>query len=55
MKLILPVVLKPVSRKEDKSSTLRFDTRELEIEEIVELMRFEGEEIWICISSVDNF
>lgn len=54
-KIVLPVALKPVSRKEDKSSTLRFDTRELEVEEIVELMKMEGEEVYICISSGDNF
>lgn len=55
MKLVLPVIMKPVSRKEDRSANLRFETRELDLEEVVELMKLEGLEVYICISEHDNF
>lgn len=52
-KIVLPVILKPVTRREDKSAMLKFETRELEVEEIVELMKIEGEEVYIMISTED--
>lgn len=47
MKLILPAILNPLSRRKDKSVLLKFDTRELSAQETFELMNLEGTEGWI--------
>lgn len=47
MKLFLPVILNPISRRKDKSVLLKFDTRELNPEEVLQLMQLEGSEGWL--------
>lgn len=49
-KIILPAVLKPISRRADKSVKLSLDTRELSPEEILTLMAMEGSEMWLCLA-----
>lgn len=50
MKLILPVVLNPISRRKDKSVKLSMDTRECNPEELLSLMALESCEGWITFS-----
>lgn len=47
MKLTLPAILQPISRRKDKSVCLKFDTRELSPEEIMQLLPLEGSEGWL--------
>jgi hypothetical protein len=49
-KIILPAVLKPISRRVDKSVKLTLDTREVSPEEALALMALEGSEMWLCMS-----
>lgn len=44
MKLILPAVLKPITRRTDRSVKLSFDTREMSPSEILSLLSLEGSE-----------
>jgi hypothetical protein len=50
MKIILPAILNPVSRRKDKSVKLSFETRELGSDEILSLMSLEGDEMWIALA-----
>ena len=50
-KIILPAVLKPITRKVDKSVKLSFDSREISPEEALALMALEGSEMWLCMSA----
>ena len=50
MKVILPAVLNPVSRRKDRSVKLSFETRELGTDEILSLMALEGNEMWIALA-----
>jgi len=47
MKLILPAILNPLSRRKDKSVKLSFETRELSAEETIGLLALEGTEGYI--------
>lgn len=47
MKLILPAILQPISRKKDKSCVLKFETRELNPTELMQLLPLEGTEGWL--------
>ena len=51
MKIILPTILNPISRRKDKSVKLSMETRELSPSEILTLMSMEGEERWLMFSS----
>lgn len=53
MEIILPVQLNPISRRKDRSVKLSFETRELQPNEILSLMTFEGSEMWLLLSSVE--
>lgn len=55
MKVILPSVLNPISRRKDRSVLLKFDTRELSPEETLSLMALEGTEGWIQFSPNQEF
>lgn len=50
MKIILPAVLNPISRRKDKSVRLSLETRELSPEETLSLMSVEGAEMWVCLA-----
>jgi len=50
MKLILPAILNPISRRKDKSVKLSLETRELTPTETIELMALEGSEGWIMFA-----
>ena len=54
MKIILPIILNPISRRKDKSVKLNMDTRELSPQEILTLMSIEGNECWLCLSPNEN-
>lgn len=47
MKVVLPVILNPISRRKDKSVKLSFETRELAPDEALALMNLEGSEGWL--------
>lgn len=47
MKLILPAILQPISRRKDKSCVLKFETREMSPTELMELLPLEGSEGWL--------
>lgn len=51
MKITLPVVLNPISRRKDRSVLLKFDTRELIPSEVLTLMSMEGAEGWLLFAS----
>ena len=55
MKLLLPAVLQPISRRKDKSSVLKLETRELQPAELIVLMALEGSEGWIQFSPNQTF
>jgi len=44
MKLLLPAILNPISRRKDRSVKLSFETREMSPEEIMTLLPLEGSE-----------
>ncbi len=44
MKLTLPAILNPISRRKDKSVKLSFETRELRDDEVLALLKLEGSE-----------
>ncbi len=50
MKITLPAILNPISRRKDKSVKLSVETRELSPEETMTLMMMEGSEGWICLA-----
>ena len=54
MKIILPAVLNPISRRKDKSVKLSLETRELNPEETITLMALEGLEMWLCLAPNEN-
>lgn len=54
MKIILPAILNPISRRKDKSVKLSFETRELGSDEILSLMSLEGNEMWLCVAPNEN-
>lgn len=54
MKIILPAVLNPISRRKDKSVKLSLETRELDHGELLSLMSLEGSEMWLCLSPNQN-
>ena len=47
MKLTLPAILNPISRRKDKSVKLSFETRELSDTEVLALLKMEGAEGWL--------
>ena len=49
-KIILPVILNPISRRKDKSVRLSFETREMSPEEIITIMALEGAEMWLGLA-----
>lgn len=53
--VILPAILQPVSRRKDKSSVLKFETRELQPSELIALMALEGAEGYLQFSPNQNF
>lgn len=55
MKIILPAILQPISRRKDKSSVLKFETRELQPSELISLMALEGAEGWLQFSPNQQF
>lgn len=55
MKIILPAILQPVSRRKDKSSVLKYETRELQPTELIALMALEGSEGWLQFSPNQTF
>lgn len=50
MRITLPAVLNPISRRKDKSVRLSLETRELNPEETLSLMSIEGAEMWVVLS-----
>lgn len=50
MKITLPVILNPISRRKDKSVKLSFETREIKHDELLTLMSLEGLEMWMCLA-----
>jgi len=54
MKVILPTVLNPISRRKDKSVKLSLETRELSPQETLTLMSMEGLEMWLCLAPNEN-
>lgn len=50
MKIILPAVLNPISRRKDKSVRISFETRELSPDETLGLMAVEGLEMWVALA-----
>lgn len=54
MKIILPSILNPLSRRKDRSVKLSFETRELTPEETMGLMALEGSEGWLHFSPNEN-
>ena len=54
MKIILPAVLNPISRRKDKSVKISVETREMTPEETLTLMAMEGEEMWLCLAPNEN-
>ncbi len=44
MKLTLPAILNPISRRKDRSVKLSFETRELSDDEVLALLKLEGAE-----------
>jgi hypothetical protein len=50
MKITLPAVLNPISRRKDKSVKLSLETRELSPEETLTLMAMEGAEMWLALA-----
>ncbi len=50
MKITLPAVLNPISRRKDKSVKISLETRELSPEETLTLMAMEGSEGWFCLA-----
>lgn len=48
--LFLPTILQPISRRKDRSSVLKFETRELSPEEVLILLALEGTEGWLTFS-----
>lgn len=55
MKLILPAILNPISRRKDKSVKLSVETRELTPTELISLMNLEGSEGWLQFSPNEKF
>lgn len=58
MKIILPAVLNPISRRKDKSVKLSFETRELRPDELLSLLALEGSEGYLMYApneaEIDN-
>ena len=50
MKVQLPVILNPISRRKDHSVKLSFETRELGDDEILTLLKLEGAEMWLLLA-----
>lgn len=50
MKINLPAILNPISRRKDKSVKISFETRELQSDELITLMALEGVEMWLCLA-----
>lgn len=50
LKITLPAILNPISRRKDKSVRVSFETRELNPEEILTLMSLEGTEMWVGLA-----
>ncbi len=50
MKITLPAILNPISRRKDKSVKISLETRELNAEETLTLMSLEGAEMWLCLA-----
>jgi len=53
--VVLPAILKPISRRADKSVMLKFDSREFDPEELLSIMALEGVEGWIQFSPNQEF
>lgn len=53
--VILPAILQPISRRKDKSSVLKLETRELQPSELIALMALEGAEGYLQFSPNQNF
>lgn len=54
-KILLPSILQPVSRRKDRSSVLKFETRELQPSELIALMALEGAEGFLQFSPNQDF
>jgi|ERR1035437_100891 hypothetical protein len=50
MKILLPAILNPLSRRKDKSVKLSFESREMSAEETMTLLALEGSEGYLCFS-----